>query len=164
MKHATEKDLNDIMEVFKIHRDTFPHVRSDKIERMINEGNVIWEDEVVITYNHYKRSQRIGTYYRSARKGDCILHQIAAKNQGDGSAKKVFLRFLEYNKGKDVWLSVRAENKRAIAFYEKQNFESKYFFKKFQNFFQFFLKNRKFRKIIIFEKSGKIESRKTFRL
>ena len=97
MNHATAKDLNDVMEVFKIHKDTFPHVRSDKIERMINEGNVIWEDEVVITYNHYKRSQRIGTYYRSARKGDCILHQIAAKNQGDGSAKKVFLRFLEYN-------------------------------------------------------------------
>ena len=122
MNHATEKDLNDIMEVFKIHKDVFPHVRSDKIERMIDEGNVVWVDDVVITYNRYKRSQKIGTHWRPAQKGDCILHQIAAKNQGDGSAKKVFLRFLEFNKGRDVWLTVRAENKRAIAFYEKQNF------------------------------------------
>ena len=32
------------------------------------------------------------------------------------------MRFLDFNKGKDVWLTVRAENKRAIAFYEKQDF------------------------------------------
>ena len=122
MNHATEKDLNDVMEVFKIHKDVFPHVRSDKIERMINEGNVIWEDEVVITYNHYKRSQKIGTYYRSARKGDCILHQIAAKNQGDGSGRRVFEKFIEYNKGRDIVLSVRSLNTRAIEFYKKYGF------------------------------------------
>ena len=130
MNHATLDNLDEIMEVFKQYGDTFPHIRKDKIETMIEFHNVIWDEKVLITYNHYKRKQavammaekdRVVSAYE-AQKGDCILHQIAAKNLGDGSSKKVFLRFLDFNKGKDVWLSVRAENKRAIAFYEKQDF------------------------------------------
>ena len=60
-----------------------------------------------------------------AQENDCILHQIAAKNQGDGSGKRVFERFLEFNNGRDIILSVRSENKRARSFYENYGFDVK---------------------------------------
>ena len=130
MNHATMKDFDDIMEVFKQYGDTFPHIRKDKIETMIEFHNVIWEENVLITYNHYKRKQRVAMMSKKnrvlsayeAQKGDCILHQIAAKNQGDGSGRRIFERFIDYNKGRDIVLSVRSANKRAIEFYKKYNF------------------------------------------
>ena len=138
MNHATIKDFDDIMNVFKQYGDLFPHIRGDKITTMIENNKVIWEEDVLITYNHYKRKQKLGLIEQSmfgkgvyikvpyeAQENDCILHQIAAKNQGDGSGKRVFERFLEFNKGRDIILSVRSENKRAIAFYEKYGFKDK---------------------------------------
>ena len=130
MNHATLDNLDEIMNVFKQYGDTFPHIRKDKIETMIEFHNVIWEEDVLITYNHYKRKQRVAMMSKKnrvlsayeAQKGDCILHQIAAKNQGDGSGKRVFERFIEYNKGRDIVLSVRTENDRAIKFYKKNGF------------------------------------------
>ena len=67
-----------------------------------------------------KKNRVLSAY--EAQKGDCILHQIAAKNQGDGSGKRVFEIFIEYNKGRDIVLSVRTENDRAIKFYKKNGF------------------------------------------
>ena len=130
MNHATLDNLDEIMNVFKQYGDTFPHIRKDKIETMIEFHNVIWEEDVLITYNHYKRKQRVAMMSKKnrvlsayeAQKGDCILHQIAAKNQGDGSGKRVFERFIKYNKGRDIVLSVRTENDRAIKFYKKNGF------------------------------------------
>ena len=120
MNHATTDNLEDIMSVFRQYGDVFPHIRKDKIETMIELHNVVWEEEVLITYNHYQRKQLVGTY--EAQKGDCSLHQIAAKNQGDGSGKRVFERFMRFNKGRDIVLSVRAANDRAIGFYKKYGF------------------------------------------
>ena len=130
MNHANLDNLEEIMDVFKQYADTFPHIRKDKIETMIEFHNVIWEEGVLITYNHYKRKQKVAMMSKKnrvlsayeAQKGDCILHQIAAKNQGDGSGKRVFKRFIEYNKGRDIVLSVRTENDRAIKFYKKNGF------------------------------------------
>ena len=130
MNHANLDNLEEIMDVFKQYGDTFPHIRKDKIETMIEFHNVIWEEGVLITYNHYKRKQKVAMMSKKnsvltayeAQKGDCILHQIAAKNQGDGSGKRVFKRFIEYNKGRDIVLSVRTENDRAIKFYKKNGF------------------------------------------
>jgi len=130
MNHANLDNLEEIMDVFKQYGDTFPHIRKDKIETMIEFHNVIWEEGVLITYNHYKRKQKVAMMSKKnrvlsayeAQKGDCILHQIAAKNQGDGSGKRVFERFIEYNKGRDIVLSVRTENDRAIKFYKKNGF------------------------------------------
>ena len=93
LSHATEDDYNQIMDVFKLHKAYFPHIRGDKIKRMIDSKNVVWEDGVLITWNRYKRKQKVGEY--QAQKGDCILHQIAARDQGNGSAKKVFEKFKE---------------------------------------------------------------------
>ena len=130
MNHATLDNLEEIMDVFKQYGDTFPHIRKDKIETMIEFHNVIWEEGVLITYNHYKRKQKVAMMSKKnrvlsayeAQKGDCILHQIAAKNQGDGSGKRVFEKFIKYNKGRDIVLSVRTENDRAIKFYKKNGF------------------------------------------
>lgn len=130
MNHATLDNLDEIMDVFKQYGDIFPHIRKDKIETMIEFHNVIWENEVLITYNHYKRKQAVAMMMENdkvisafqAQKGDCILHQIAAKNQGDGSGRKVFEKFIDYNKGRDIVLSVRSENTRAIDFYKKYGF------------------------------------------
>ena len=130
MNHANLDNLEEIMDVFKQYGDTFPHIRKDKIETMIEFHNVIWEEGVLITYNHYKRKQKVAMMSKKnrvlsayeAQKGDCILHQIAAKNQGDGSGKRVFKRFIEYNKGRDIVLSVRTDNDRAIKFYKKNGF------------------------------------------
>ena len=130
MNHANLDNLEEIMDVFKQYGDTFPHIRKDKIETMIEFHNVIWEEGVLITYNHYKRKQKVAMMSKKnrvlsayeAQKGDCILHQIAAKYQGDGSGKRVFKRFIEYNKGRDIVLSVRTENDRAIKFYKKNGF------------------------------------------
>jgi hypothetical protein len=115
MNHATLDNLDEIMDVFKQYGDTFPHIRKDKIETMIEFHNVIWEEKVLITYNRYKRKQAVAMMTEKdrvisayeAQKGDCILHQIAAKNQGDGSGKRVFEKFIEYNKGRDIVLSVK---------------------------------------------------------
>jgi GNAT superfamily N-acetyltransferase len=138
MNHATLDNLEEIMDVFKQYKDVFPHIRSDKIERLVKSENVVWEENVLITYNWYKRKQKLGLIERSmfegkpqeyvklpyeAQEGDCILHQIAAKNQGDGSGKRVFERFLKFNSGRDIILSVRSENKRARTFYENYGFE-----------------------------------------
>ena len=130
MNHANLDNLEEIMNVFKQYGDTFPHIRKDKIETMIEFHNVIWEEGVLITYNHYKRKQKVAMMSKKnrvlsayeAQKGDCILHQIAAKNQGDGSGKRVFEKFIKYNKGRDIVLSVRTENDRAIKFYKKNGF------------------------------------------
>ena len=120
MNHATIDNLDEIMDVFKQYNKIFPHIRSDKIQRMIESENVVWEEKVLITYNHYQRKQKVGTY--EAQKGDCILHQIAAKNQGDGSGKRVFENFMKFNTNRDIVLSVRAANDRAISFYKKYGF------------------------------------------
>ena len=60
MNHATIDNLDEIMDVFKQYKDIFPHIRSDKIQRMIESNNVVWEEKVLITYNHYQRKQRVG--------------------------------------------------------------------------------------------------------
>ena len=132
MNHATLDNLDEIMDVFKQYGDTFPHIRKDKIETMIEFHNVIWEEKVLITYNRYKRKQAVAMMTEKdrvisayeAQKGDCILHQIAARDQGNGSAKKVFEKFIwQGNKNSDVILSVRSSNKRARKFYEKYDFK-----------------------------------------
>ena len=92
LNHATVDDYEEIMDVFKQHKELFPHIRGDKVMRQIEDKNVVWEDGVLITWNRYKRKQRVGEY--QAHKGDCILHQIAARDQGNGSAKKVFEKFI----------------------------------------------------------------------
>ena len=117
MIHAKENDYDVVKEIFSQHKQWFPHIRQDYLKRMIASGNLILDNDVIITYNYYKRKQRVGTV--TAQQGDCILHQIAAKNK-DGSASEVLQRFFKWTERR-VFLSVRSDNIIAKKFYEKNN-------------------------------------------
>ena len=86
------------------------------MKRMIAKDNLILDNDVVITYNFYKRKQKIGNVI--AQQGDCILHQIAAKYH-NGSASRVLQKFFEFV-NQDEFLSVRSDNEIAKV-YKKQH-------------------------------------------
>ena len=59
MNHATLDDFERYIHITKSIRFWFPHIRTDKLKRMIKEGRCIYEDKVVLTYNIYKRRTRV---------------------------------------------------------------------------------------------------------
>ena len=118
MNHAKETDFEAVKEIFYQHKKWFPHIRTDYMKRMIAKNNLIYDNDVVITYNFYKRKQRIGDII--AQQGDCILHQIAAKHH-NGSASQALQKFFEFVNPRRVFLSVRSDNEIAKKFYLKNN-------------------------------------------
>ena len=118
MNHAKETDFETVKEIFYQHKKWFPHIRTDYMKRMIAKENLIFDNDVVITYNFYKRKQRIGDVI--AQQGDCILHQIAAKHH-NGSASQALQKFFEFVNPRRVYLSVRSDNEIAKKFYIKNN-------------------------------------------
>ena len=118
MNHAKETDFETVKEIFYQHKKWFPHIRTDYMKRMIAKDNLILDNDVVITYNFYKRKQTIGDVI--AQQGDCILHQIAAKYH-NGSASRVLQKFFEFVNPRRVFLSVRSDNEIAKKFYLKNN-------------------------------------------
>ena len=118
MNHAKETDFEAVKEIFYQHKKWFPHIRTDYMKRMIAKNNLIYDNDVVITYNFYKRKQRIGDII--AQQGDCILHQIAAKHH-NGSASQALQKFFEFVNPRRVYLSVRSDNEIAKKFYLKNN-------------------------------------------
>ena len=118
MNHAKETDFESVKEIFYKHKKWFPHIRTDYMKRMIAKENLIYDNDVVITYNFYKRKQRIGDVI--AQQGDCILHQIAAKYH-NGSASQALQKFFEFVNPRRVYLSVRSDNEIAKKFYLKNN-------------------------------------------
>ena len=113
-----ETDFESVKEIFYQHKKWFPHIRTDYMKRMIAKENLIFDNDVVITYNFYKRKQRIGDVI--AQQGDCILHQIAAKHH-NGSASQALQKFFEFVNPRRVYLSVRSDNEIAKKFYVKNN-------------------------------------------
>jgi RimJ/RimL family protein N-acetyltransferase len=118
MNHAKKTDFEAVKEIFYQHKKWFPHIRTDYMKRMIAKNNLVYDNDVVITYNFYKRKQRIGDII--AQQGDCILHQIAAKHQ-NGSASQALQKFFEFVKPRRVYLSVRSDNEIAKKFYVKND-------------------------------------------
>ena len=57
MNHAKETDFELVKEIFYQHKKWFPHIRTDYMKRMIAKENLIFDNDVVITYNFYKRKQ-----------------------------------------------------------------------------------------------------------
>ena len=115
MRLAIKSDFNDIKSLFYKHKEIFPHIRQDKLLHYIETGNCIYDNEVAITFNVYKRKVRIGNIV--ANKGDCILHQIVSKS---GKASKILQDFFKYIDTK-VYLTVRESNTKAIDFYLKND-------------------------------------------
>ena len=122
MNIATLNDFDVIKSTFTPHQKTyFPHIRTDYIERKIKSGNVIYENGVVIIFGVYKRKQKIGN--QQAEKGDAHIGQIVVQQQGNGNATKILKKFFDEMNTK-VWLTVRSENTRARAFYEKNGMKN----------------------------------------
>ncbi len=112
-------DFESVWEIFKQNKEWFPHVRSYHIRHRLMWGQVYFKNNVVITYQRYKRDNKLGSAV--AKEGDTILHQIVAKER-DGSAQKTIKEFFEFVNG-NVWLTVRENNNRANAFYKKIGME-----------------------------------------
>ena len=116
LNHAKDNDFDTVWNIFKNNKKYFPHIRTDYLKRNIAKGQVVLDQDVVIVYNIYKRKQRLNEEIL-AQPGDCILHQIVAKNK-NGSAKEVLHKFFKHINTR-VFLSVRSENDIAKRFYEK---------------------------------------------
>jgi len=128
MIHAKEADTIEVKSIFKQHKEWFPHIRQDYIKRMIASGNLILDNDVIITYNYYKRNYKLvkSSMGEMSQKiimqpNDCILHQIAAKNR-NGSASQVLQNFFKWT-NRRVFLSVRSDNIIAKKFYEKNGMD-----------------------------------------
>lgn len=122
MKHARLADLKEIYGHFQRRKDIFPHVRQDKLKRMIETGQVIWQDGVIITYQQYKKRTRVGDIEIPA--GSVMLHQIVNGRQFSGAGGRVFEQFVEEivkPSGGDLYLSVRKANAVACAFYARHS-------------------------------------------
>jgi hypothetical protein len=120
MNHANLADLKEIHALFQNRKDVFPHVRQDKLRRMIEAGQVVWQDGVVITYQQYKKRTRVGEVQIPA--GSIMLHQILNSRQFSGKGGEVFEQFVKEivrPAGGDLYLSVRKENAVACSFYER---------------------------------------------
>ena len=116
MKHATIEDFDTIKNIFKGYRDIFPYLRFDSLKNKVEEGKVIYDSGVVITYNRYKRNQKLGD--TQAKKGDIVIQEIVKEE--NGNSVDVFNRFADFVQS-DIWLTVRRDNQKAKRFYEKVN-------------------------------------------
>ena len=114
MKHATIEDFHTIKNIFKGYRDIFPYLRFDSLKNKVEEGKVIYDSGVVITYNKYKRNQKLGNV--QAKKGDIVIQEIVKEQAGN--SVDVFKRFADFVK-EDIWLTVRRDNQKAKRFYDK---------------------------------------------
>ena len=122
MRHAIADEFAEIYAVFRHHKQFFPHIRTDALKRRIAAGECIYDRQVVITYQLYKRRVRISRHADVyGEKGDCILHQIATLNLG-GASSEVLRDFFKFT-GANTYLTVRSENARAVAFYKKMGME-----------------------------------------
>jgi hypothetical protein len=116
MIHAKLEDFDKIKNIFKGYRDIFPYLRFDSLKNKIEEGKVIYDSGVVITYNRYKRNQKLGDI--QAKKGDIVIQEIVKEE--NGNSVDVFNRFADFVQS-DIWLTVRRDNQKAKRFYEKVN-------------------------------------------
>lgn len=123
MNFATINDFDVVWNIFEENKKWFPHVRKSHIRNRLSWGQVILQNNVVITQQQYKRKGKIGHDTDIiTEKDDYIIHQIIAQNR-DGSAAKVIKDYFDYVES-DVWLTVRKENRIACRFYEKIGMEN----------------------------------------
>lgn len=121
MRHATIADLNAIYGAFQNNREWFPHVRKDKIERVILAGDCVYQEGVVLTYHRNKVAAPViaSSTFRAPAQA-VILHWLLNSAQYNGAAGRVFDEFAAtIVKPGRMFLSVRADNKVACEFYER---------------------------------------------
>ena len=120
MRHATIEDFDVVKGIFKENRDVFPYLRFDSLKHKIKEGKVVYDTGVVITYNKYKRKQKLGNV--QANMGDIVIQEIVKEEGGD--AEDVFLRFVDFWEKDITNHFLRILSKCGLNF-KKQIFETK---------------------------------------
>ena len=127
MRYVTEDDFDEAWEYFHSNKEWFPHVRKFHIRNRLKWGQVIIQDNVIITQQQYKRTGPIGRHTINfgneprnviTQKGDYIIHQIISKNKGSGGATKVIKEYFEHVNA-NVYLTVRENNVPANNLYKK---------------------------------------------
>ena len=122
IQKATLQDKADVWDIFKKHRDIFPHLRTDYLKRQIVVDNVIFDEGVVIVNNEYKRQVKLNN--KVFKKGTYIIHQIVNSVRGNGNATKVLKKFLNsLINVQSCILTVRKSNMVARKFYERMGFK-----------------------------------------
>ena len=128
-KNKTRKKLSKIKRIVKIFQkypDIFPRGYFRFLEGTMREKfqnkEIIFQNGVVLTWKKYKVNPSKYAKY-NFQKGDIKINQLVNKKQGNGKAKKIFLKFLKKHKNTNLLLDVRTNNKRAIKFYEKNGFK-----------------------------------------
>jgi len=120
------KKIKDIIKIFKQYPDIFPRgyfrYLPATLEKHDKKGTLIYKNGVVLTYTKYKKTVNKYKKYK-IKPGDVKLNQLVNKNQGNGKAKKIFLKFMEKHKDSNLLLDVLASNKKAIKFYRKNGFK-----------------------------------------
>ena len=120
------KKIKDIINIFKQYPDIFPRgyfrYLPATLEKHDKKGTLIYNNGVVLTYTKYKKTVNKYKKYK-IKPGDVKLNQLVNKNQGNGKAKKIFLKFMKTHKDSNLLLDVLASNKKAIKFYRKNGFK-----------------------------------------
>jgi hypothetical protein len=118
--------MEEIIKIFKQYPKIFPRGYFRFLKRTLREKfenkEIIFKNGVVLTWKKYKVNPGKYTKY-NFKKGDIKINHLVNKNQGNGEAKKIFIKFLEKHKDKNLLLDVRTNNKRAIKFYKKNGFK-----------------------------------------
>ena len=121
MRYAKLSDLKDICRIKNLHSKWLGHLREDKIEQRIKDGQVIFQDGVVIIYSIAQKFRKIGRNTAiNIPKGATILHNLFKDKKA--RARELMEEFIKTQK-EDIYLSVRKDNVLAINGYVKLGFE-----------------------------------------
>ena len=118
-------NIEEIINIFKLYPEVFPggyfRFLKGRLTDKVTKNEIIYKDGVVLTWTKYKRKTKISpTIF--ILKDEIKINQIVNKTQGNGNARKIFQEFID-NHSTTFYLDVKADNKRAIDFYKKNNFK-----------------------------------------
>lgn len=120
MRHASLRDLKPIYRLMQAHEE-LRHIRQDKLRKRIEAGQCIYQNNVAVTFQKYRKTTRVGNL--DIPRGSVVIHQIVNGRQFSGAGSRVFKQFVEeivQPSGGDLYLSVRKQNKIACRFYERK--------------------------------------------
>lgn len=127
-KNQTKKNVSKIKKIIKIFKqypEIFPRGYFRFLEGTLREKfqnkEIIFKNGIVLTWKKYKVTPSKYSKY-NFEKGDIKVNQLVNKTQGNGKAKKIFLKFLKKHENVNLILDVLKNNRRAIEFYKKNGF------------------------------------------
>lgn len=121
MKTANLSDVDTVFNIFSPYTKELIAVPKRDIQQAIVEGRCLLEWDVALIYRRwYER-----TYYGVPMTiGAFQIMDVACASPGSGNAQKALDKFFDLVK-QQVFLFVKADNLRAIKFYEKNGFVGK---------------------------------------